>query len=202
MRSVVPSTLIAHSSLTNGSLHLRRQVLRRLYDVINVLEAIHLLDRCLTIKRGVLWRGPPLTEVSLPPGCPRVEPQRFKDLLRKQPIRKRAAAELLAVSGLSASSFNKHARLDVTGDGAGAVASAERGGRGAIPGAPGAGALPGAPPAAARAQHGAQPAQLGAQLGAWAVVCAAAHRAIWSACMLTGGRRRALMVLGRLAARL
>jgi hypothetical protein len=38
----------------------------------------------------------------LPPGCPRVEPQRFKDLLRKQPIRKRAAAELLAVSGLSA----------------------------------------------------------------------------------------------------
>jgi hypothetical protein len=49
------------------------------------------------------------------------------------------------VSGLSASSFNKHARLDVTGDGAGAVASAERGGRGAIPGAPGAGALPGAP---------------------------------------------------------
>lgn len=102
MRSVVPSTLIAHSSLTNGSLHLRRQVLRRLYDVINVLEAIHLLDRCLTIKRGVLWRGPPLTEVSLPPGCPRVEPQRFKDLLRKQPIRKRAAAELLAVSGLSA----------------------------------------------------------------------------------------------------
>ena len=73
------------------------QVLRRLYDVINVLESIDLLERSLSVKRGVQWKGPSLTDVALPPGCPRVEPTRFKDLLRKQPMRKRAAAELLAV---------------------------------------------------------------------------------------------------------
>ena len=67
--------------------------------MINVLESIDLLERSLSVKRGVQWRGPPLTDVALPPGCPRVEPTRFKDLLRKQPIRKRAAAELLAVNG-------------------------------------------------------------------------------------------------------
>ena len=63
---------------------LTTQVLRRLYDVINVLESIDLLERSLTVKRGVQWRGPPLTDVALPPSCPRVEPTRFKDLLRKQ----------------------------------------------------------------------------------------------------------------------
>ena len=65
--------------------------------------------------------------------------------------------------------------------------------RGVIPGV-----LPGAHPAAAHAQT----SQLGAQLSARAVVCAAAHRAVRSACMLAGGRRRALVILGRLAARL
>ena len=74
-----------------------KTVLRRLYDVINVLEAIDLLERSPTLKRGVQWKGPALTEVHLPSNCPRVEPTRFKDLLRKQPVRKRAAAELLAV---------------------------------------------------------------------------------------------------------
>lgn len=44
--------------------------------------------------------------MALPPGCPRVEPTRFKDLLRKQPVRKRAAAELLAVQN------NKSFRAD------------------------------------------------------------------------------------------
>ena len=74
-----------------------KTVLRRLYDVINVLESIDLLERSPSVKRGVQWKGPSLTDVNLPPGCPRVEPTRFKDLLRKQPMRKRAAAELLAV---------------------------------------------------------------------------------------------------------
>ena len=77
-----------------------------MYDVINVLESINLIERPLSVKRGVQWKGPPLTDVALPPGCPRVEPTRFKDLLRKQSIRKRAAAELLAVNN------NKKFRAD------------------------------------------------------------------------------------------
>lgn len=70
-----------------------KTVLRRLYDVINVLESIGLLSRPTGLKRGVLWTGPPLIEVSLPPGCVTIEANRFKDLLRKQPVRKRVAAE-------------------------------------------------------------------------------------------------------------
>ena len=80
-------------------LPLPTQVLRAVaVDVINVLESIDLLERCLAVKRGVQWKGPPHRRQStarLPTGGA----TRFKDLLRKQPIRKRAAAELLAVNG-------------------------------------------------------------------------------------------------------
>ena len=38
-----------------------------MYDVINVLESIDLLERSLSVKRGVQWRGPPLTDVTHTP---------------------------------------------------------------------------------------------------------------------------------------
>ena len=65
--------------------------------LLDAEQSVDLLERSPTLKRGVQWKGPALTEVHLPSNCPRVEPTRFKDLLRKQPVRKRAAAELLAV---------------------------------------------------------------------------------------------------------
>ena len=100
-----------------------KAVTRRIYDVVNTLEAIGLLERASTgswasHSGGFAWRGVPLAQTAAMPAALEtsepVEAANFEGLLRRKQKRKRNAAkrkreeEMAAVLGaLSSAPFAK-----------------------------------------------------------------------------------------------
>ena len=87
---------------------------RRVYDILNILESIGLLERTLhhLTKEGFRWKSVPLEKIELPPEEAVAEPTAFEGLLRRPQKKKRVAArrkreqEMAAVLGaLSSAAF-------------------------------------------------------------------------------------------------
>ena len=72
-----------------------KTVLRRLYDVINVMEALGLLTRPVGVRRGVQWVGPSLTDVVRPERLPGQPPLRWLPATRNPNSSKRKKATVV-----------------------------------------------------------------------------------------------------------